>query len=105
MVATDPGRVHVAREEHEFAAQNIAHGKDLDRWGFPRATPVLVEPCQHDGLVGRPRRQGERSTPALSASGEEGIDRKSTRLNSSHVSISYAVFCLKKKILMSTPWQ
>src|SRR5699024_3359313 len=26
------------------------------------------------------------------------IDRKSTRLNSSHVSISYAVFCLKKKI-------
>src|SRR5437868_11146450 len=27
----------------------------------------------------------------------EGTDRKSTRLNSSHVSISYAVFCLKKK--------
>src|SRR5207249_7111643 len=27
------------------------------------------------------------------------IDRKSTRLNSSHVSISYAVFCLKKKSL------
>src|SRR5699024_12684735 len=26
-------------------------------------------------------------------------DRKSTRLNSSHVSISYAVFCLKKKII------
>src|SRR5699024_12876923 len=29
--------------------------------------------------------------------GEFEIDRKSTRLNSSHVSISYAVFCLKKK--------
>src|SRR5690349_22456682 len=27
----------------------------------------------------------------------EDIDRKSTRLNSSHVEISYAVFCLKKK--------
>src|SRR5690554_7379955 len=27
----------------------------------------------------------------------KGIDRKSTRLNSSHVRISYAVFCLKKK--------
>src|SRR5207245_9020532 len=27
------------------------------------------------------------------------IDRKSTRLNSSHGSISYAVFCLKKKIM------
>src|SRR6266498_4050028 len=33
-----------------------------------------------------------------SYSGEEpGTDRKSTRLNSSHVRISYAVFCLKKK--------
>src|SRR5699024_11829406 len=29
------------------------------------------------------------------------IDRKSTRLNSSHVSISYAVFCLKKKKIQS----
>src|SRR5437868_12153241 len=27
------------------------------------------------------------------------LDRKSTRLNSSHVSISYAVFCLKKKLI------
>src|SRR5207249_6876326 len=35
---------------------------------------------------GRPRRQAARFQ-----------DRKSTRLNSSHVSISYAVFCLKKK--------
>src|SRR5690606_41840536 len=31
------------------------------------------------------------------APGEIGEDRKSTRLNSSHVKISYAVFCLKKK--------
>src|SRR5690606_42128420 len=29
---------------------------------------------------------------------EERVDRKSTRLNSSHVKISYAVFCLKKKM-------
>src|SRR5690554_370204 len=29
--------------------------------------------------------------------GAIGVDRKSTRLNSSHVRISYAVFCLKKK--------
>src|SRR5438067_6073485 len=34
---------------------------------------------------------------------EERPDRKSTRLNSSHVSISYAVFCLKKKIRKLTP--
>src|SRR2546421_1756801 len=34
----------------------------------------------------------------LSKDGEEGFpDRKSTRLNSSHDQISYAVFCLKKK--------
>src|SRR5699024_11502106 len=37
-------------------------------------------------------------TPVLSVQTvEEVTDRKSTRLNSSHVSISYAVFCLKKK--------
>src|SRR5947209_15503943 len=32
-----------------------------------------------------------------SPSGASAIDRKSTRLNSSHANISYAVFCLKKK--------
>src|SRR3712207_8192412 len=36
--------------------------------------------------------------PGLSAVGrEQAEDRKSTRLNSSHANISYAVFCLKKK--------
>src|SRR2546426_7091871 len=30
-------------------------------------------------------------------------DRKSTRLNSSHLVISYAVFCLKKKTVLHTP--
>src|SRR5438477_1255130 len=30
-------------------------------------------------------------------------DRKSTRLNSSHMSISYAVFCLKKKMTVTVP--
>src|SRR5256885_7862663 len=38
------------------------------------------------------------STPASQGSGVlVGRDRKSTRLNSSHLVISYAVFCLKKK--------
>src|SRR5438034_7290047 len=43
---------------------------------------------------GRPRAAGSaaRGTPR-----ETGRDRKSTRLNSSHTVISYAVFCLKKK--------
>src|SRR5690625_6105221 len=34
---------------------------------------------------------------SISAIGTKTLDRKSTRLNSSHVAISYAVFCLKKK--------
>src|SRR2546429_5146246 len=38
--------------------------------------------------------------------GKGGIDRKSTRLNSSHGYISYAVFCLKKKTtILSQPSQ
>src|SRR3712207_8264776 len=36
-------------------------------------------------------------SPAESQSISSGSDRKSTRLNSSHANISYAVFCLKKK--------
>src|SRR5690606_40441319 len=36
--------------------------------------------------------------PTQSGSPDHAVDRKSTRLNSSHVKISYAVFCLKKKI-------
>src|SRR6266496_5263349 len=41
----------------------------------------------------RPRPSGRARPP----SGPRPRDRKSTRLNSSHVEISYAVFCLKKK--------
>src|SRR5947209_16171963 len=51
-------------------------------------------------------RAAARAGPGGAASAEDGrvmlkarphIDRKSTRLNSSHANISYAVFCLKKK--------
>src|SRR5438105_10022949 len=35
----------------------------------------------------------------------QGVDRKSTRLNSSHEWISYAVFCLKKKKNMHLNWR
>src|SRR3712207_7095642 len=34
----------------------------------------------------------------LEGGSEHAADRKSTRLNSSHANISYAVFCLKKKV-------
>src|SRR5436305_12007758 len=49
--------------------------------GFVNGTPRLVRRIEK-----LPNRCAER-----------GVDRKSTRLNSSHVRISYAVFCLKKK--------
>src|SRR5690348_18212341 len=45
-------------------------------------------------------------TIVITQSGETadtGADRKSTRLNSSHPSTSYAVFCLKKKINRCSP--
>src|SRR5215831_10974925 len=38
-----------------------------------------------------------RVLPVCVHHGSGGLDRKSTRLNSSHLGISYAVFCLKKK--------
>src|SRR3712207_6916089 len=40
---------------------------------------------------------GDELLGAFRAQGRAGLDRKSTRLNSSHANISYAVFCLKKK--------
>src|SRR5690349_22957610 len=44
-----------------------------------------------------------RRVPVAVLAGERcAVDRKSTRLNSSHVEISYAVFCLKKKNKHST---
>src|SRR5690606_40459468 len=47
-------------------------------------------------LVGRDGELGIGYGPILASMGWL-LDRKSTRLNSSHVKISYAVFCLKKK--------
>src|SRR3712207_8345438 len=43
----------------------------------------------------RPR--ADRPAPGAGAAADRPRDRKSTRLNSSHANISYAVFCLKKK--------
>src|SRR2546430_12111591 len=42
-------------------------------------------------------RLGTGVAPGLSVASNVVLDRKSTRLNSSHSQISYAVFCLKKK--------
>src|SRR2546429_4310892 len=58
---------------------------------------LLVTPDRRDALaqLGKPRQPEARCLGKVSAA--EKRDRKSTRLNSSHGYISYAVFCLKKK--------
>src|SRR2546422_3967234 len=55
---------------------------DYSTWNRP--VPVACPSC---GFVGMEEKQTK----------TKGVDRKSTRLNSSHGYISYAVFCLKKK--------
>src|SRR3712207_8691267 len=49
----------------------------------------------------RPGRSCQDALKAIKGSIEQK-DRKSTRLNSSHANISYAVFCLKKKMMCSS---
>src|SRR2546430_9318073 len=58
---------------------------------------MFVQPAQlRDGERGRRDAPGQpRPVPGAAHLGDQ--DRKSTRLNSSHSQISYAVFCLKKK--------
>src|SRR5437899_11211200 len=56
----------------------------------------LLEPYSKGGKVGLFGGAGVGKTVIIMAL-INNIDRKSTRLNSSHLGISYAVFCLKKK--------
>src|SRR6266496_4866755 len=49
------------------------------------------------GLLRALERLARVALPGWRWTGTSDLDRKSTRLNSSHVEISYAVFCLKKK--------
>src|SRR2546422_8225080 len=58
------------------------------------ATPGQKEPGAEHGKGGEEHKGGI----------AEHIDRKSTRLNSSHGYISYAVFCLKKKTQNTSVW-
>src|SRR5699024_12803259 len=64
------------------------------------ALPISMVCITSSNLLATPKKNGPSisytSTP-LATSTLSSRDRKSTRLNSSHVSISYAVFCLKKK--------
>src|SRR6478672_12127150 len=62
---------------------------------FPYTT--LFRPCRARADRRRGARRRRHSAAASSAAPPCWPDRKSTRLNSSHDQISYAVFCLKKK--------
>src|SRR5258707_9844446 len=77
---------------------------------FPYTTLFRSEPyqdvyCQVFGRPGAPPDPGCVPSEPLTPANMQGFvynyaaqtDRKSTRLNSSHANISYAVFCLKKK--------
>src|SRR3712207_7657634 len=61
-----------------------------------RSDSILAAQPQQRAAVGEAERdecaEGEAEEVVI-----EKVDRKSTRLNSSHANISYAVFCLKKK--------
>src|SRR5690606_40445052 len=81
---------------HLLAGARERPERELRRLGQPPAHEVA------DLAVGELEREHAVVLPALPHPGERGADgrrrdRKSTRLNSSHVKISYAVFCLKKK--------
>src|SRR5436305_3652797 len=76
---------------------------------FRSIDPGLVHLANSAAIVSRPETWADMVRPGAILFGyhpgydpaekrEEAEDRKSTRLNSSHVRISYAVFCLKKKI-------
>src|SRR2546427_8073941 len=74
----------------------------------PPAAPAAARP-PHEvrGRGHRPGHSPVRGRPDLHSllhdeGGRDGEDRKSTRLNSSHSQISYAVFCLKKKKIKKT---
>src|SRR5207249_11031253 len=86
-----------------------SYGDSRDLHSFPtrRSSDLLLLRRQH--LDGDPEHEhGLHQRQAVLSRGRSHAalrreDRKSTRLNSSHVSISYAVFCLKKKKKMILP--
>src|SRR5690606_41803249 len=69
------------------------HRVHVERVRDPRLALLVLRPRGDHAQVRLPEDE-----PRLLARVHRSQDRKSTRLNSSHVKISYAVFCLKKKI-------
>src|SRR3712207_6934447 len=82
-------RSPVGERERRDAADRHAGGRD-DVVGRREAGLAGAEPAAHDAVDVEPGGGEDHAR-------REHRDRKSTRLNSSHANISYAVFCLKKK--------
>src|SRR5438477_4178956 len=61
------------------------------------ARQVRPHPMDYAPLGALERHLGDQDSAVIETIDQLDEDRKSTRLNSSHMSISYAVFCLKKK--------
>src|SRR5258708_14022652 len=84
--------------EHGFTARRKTKGTRFDDAGVARADRDLEDALAFGDevrkLVGGLDRDAPQPVENLA---EREEDRKSTRLNSSHQIISYAVFCLKKK--------
>src|SRR3712207_8959581 len=75
------------------AARNIENGGSLTII----ATALVENGSAMDTLIFEEFKSTGNAELKLDRSLAEARDRKSTRLNSSHANISYAVFCLKKK--------
>src|SRR3989442_15898031 len=82
------------KEERRPEAQVTARDLVLDGDEEPDR---LGEGPRRQREVDRPHAEAQAAQDVAEPRRERGADRKSTRLNSSHVRISYAVFCLKKK--------
>src|SRR5690349_23598734 len=91
------------RSTHVFALLPLifffyCYGHHRDLHSFPtRRSSDLWQPSSCLAARYRTRPTRPRWSPSGRVGRERYRDRKSTRLNSSHVEISYAVFCLKKK--------
>src|SRR5699024_11589067 len=72
-------------------------GGVFSAWFLLLIAPILEELAWHSYGTDSLRRRFTLFTTSMIFAVFWALDRKSTRLNSSHVSISYAVFCLKKK--------
>src|SRR3712207_7857082 len=70
-----------------------------------RSLPLLSQPAGPGARLGSAAKHDNGASRMKIMRNQRGqSDRKSTRLNSSHANISYAVFCLKKKILHHLPF-